>query len=239
MFYKLGVRYMTLTHNGGPSWADPALSLTGQFLQEAPNGGLTPFGCDVVYEMNRLGMLVDLSHVHHDTMKKALECSRAPVIFSHSSSRALCNHPRDVPDDVLQLLVANGGVIMVTFVSDFVAGQFWVRGGKAGATVIEVVDHIDHIKRVTGGVDNIGIGGDYDGASDLPRGLEDVGRYHNLTAELLYRGYSDEDILKILSGNTMRVLEAAERVRDEMQANPQSLPCESINPVADADAKAL
>ena len=129
MFYKLGVRYMTLTHNGGPSWADPALSLMGEFLPEAPNGGLTPFGCEVVQEMNRLGMLVDLSHVHSDTMRKALEVSHAPVIFSHSSSRALCNHPRDVPDDVLRLLAANGGVIMVTFVSEFVAGQFWVRGG--------------------------------------------------------------------------------------------------------------
>lgn len=130
MFYKLGVRYMTLTHNGGPSWADPALSLMGEFLPEAPLGGLTPFGCEVVQEMNRIGMLVDLSHVHTDTMKKALEVSVAPVIFSHSSSRALCNHPRDVPDDVLLLLAANGGVIMVTFVSEFVAGQFWVRGGK-------------------------------------------------------------------------------------------------------------
>lgn len=147
MFYKLGVRYMTLTHNGGPSWADPALSLTGAFLQEAPNGGLTTFGCKVVQEMNRIGMLVDLSHVHNATMKRALQVSRAPVIFSHSSSRALCNHPRDVPDDVLQLLVANGGVIMVTFVSEFIAGQFWVRGGKVGATVIEVADHIDHIRK--------------------------------------------------------------------------------------------
>ena len=207
---------MTLTHNGGPSWADAALSLTGEFLVEAPNGGLTPFGCEVVREMNRIGMLVDLSHVHSETMKRALQVTEAPVIFSHSSSRALCNHPRDVPDDILKLVAANGGIVMVTFVSEFVAGQFWVRGGKVGATVVEVADHIDHIREVTGSADYIGIGGDYDGASDLCRGLEDVGCYHNLTAELLFRGYSESDILKILSGNIMRVLRQAENVRDRI-----------------------
>jgi membrane dipeptidase len=228
---------MTLTHNGGPSWADPALSLTGEFMNEAPNGGLTLFGCQVVAEMNRIGMLVDLSHVHSDTMKKALQVSRSPIIFSHSSSRALCNHPRDVPDDVLLLVKDNGGVVMVTFVSEFIAGQFWVRGGKAGATVIEVADHIDHIRSVTGGVDNIGIGGDYDGASDLPRRLEDVGCYHNLTAELLLRGYSDEEVLKILSGNIMRVMIAAERVRDTWHQleGVAVLPCEAASPTGDVE----
>lgn len=229
---------MTLTHNGGPSWADPALSPTGQFLVEAPRGGLTEFGSEVVLEMNRLGMLVDLSHVHSETMKRVLAISRAPVIFSHSSSRALCNHPRDVPDDVLRLLAANGGVIMVTFVAEFVAGQFWVRGGQVGATVVEVADHIDHIRQVTGGVDCIGIGGDYDGAEDLPRGLEDVGCYHNLTAELLLRGYLEEEVLKVISGNTMRVMLAAERVRDEMQADPAVLPSEAVSPVADLSQSA-
>ncbi|CAE7682597.1 Dpep2 [Symbiodinium microadriaticum] len=225
MFYKLGVRYMTLTHNGGPSWADPALSPTGEFLLEAPLGGLSPFGREVVTEMNRIGMLVDLSHVHHVTMRAALEVSRAPVIFSHSSSRALCDHPRDVPDEILRQLPANGGVVMITFVSNFIAGPFWVRGGKAGATLIEVADHIDHVKDVAG-IDHIGIGGDYDGCTSLARGLEDAGKYHNLSAELLYRGYSDEDICKILSGNLMRVLQAAEQVRDEM-ARDGCVPCES------------
>jgi membrane dipeptidase len=155
MFYKLGVRYMTLTHNGGPSWADAALSIFGEFLHDAPNNGLSPFGKEVVLEMNRVGMLVDLSHVHHLTMKAALHTSRAPVIFSHSSTRALCDHPRDVPDDILRMLPANGGVVMITFVSAFVAGPFWVRGGKVGATVIEVADHIDHVKQVAG-IDHVG-----------------------------------------------------------------------------------
>lgn len=217
MFYDLGCRYMTLTHNGGPPWADAAMSVTGEHLAEAPLGGLTKFGCEVVKEMNRLGMLVDISHVHHVTMKRALEVSLAPVIFSHSSSRALCNHPRDVPDDILEMLKVNGGVIMITFVSDFIAGLFWVRGGKVGATVLEVADHIDHVKRVIG-IDHIGIGGDYDGCSKLPRGLEDVSCYPNLTAELLYRGYSEEDVGKILCGNILRVMEAAESVRDAMAA---------------------
>lgn len=155
MLYKLGVRYMTLTHNGGPSWADSAVSQTGVFLEDAPNGGLSPFGKEVILEMNRIGMLVDLSHVHHITMRVALETTVAPVIFSHSSSRALCNHPRDVPDDILRMLPDNGGVVMITFVSDFIAGPFWVRGGKVGATVVEVADHIDHVKEVAG-IDHIG-----------------------------------------------------------------------------------
>lgn len=155
MFYRLGVRYMTLTHNGGPTWADSAVSITGEFIHDAPNNGLSPFGKEVVLEMNRIGMLVDLSHVHHVTMRVALEVSRAPVIFSHSSTRALCNHPRDVPDDILRMLPTNGGVVMITFVSKFVAGPFWVRGGKVGATVIEVADHIDHVKEVAG-IDHIG-----------------------------------------------------------------------------------
>lgn len=140
IMYELGVRYMTLTHNGGPGWADPALSATGEFVHDAPLGGLSAYGVQIVREMNRLGMLVDLSHVHALTMRAALSASRAPVIFSHSSSRAVCDHPRDVPDEVLRSLRANGGVCMVTFVSSFVAGQFWVRGGRVGATVIEVAD---------------------------------------------------------------------------------------------------
>lgn len=161
-------------------------------------------------------MLVDCSHVHAETMAATLEVSRAPIIFSHSSSRAVCNHPRDVPDGVLRLLVKNGGVVMVTFVSGFVAGEFWVRGGKVGATVLEVADHIDHIRTVSG-IDHIGIGGDYDGCKSLARGLEDVSGYPTLTAELLSRGYSNDDIRKILSGNLFRVMREAERIRDAME----------------------
>lgn len=161
-------------------------------------------------------MLVDCSHVHTATMRAALEVTRAPIIFSHSSSRAVCNHPRDVPDDILRLLAVNGGVIMVTFVSGFIGGEFWVRGGKVGATVMDVADHIDHIRSVAG-IDHIGIGGDYDGCKSLARGLEDVSTYPTLTAELLYRGYSNNELEKILSGNLFRVLRAAEKVKLEMK----------------------
>ena len=132
MFHMVGARYMTLTHNGGPGWADPAVNLDGSWVKEAPLGGLTDFGVAVVREMNRIGMVVDLSHVHEVTMKKALEVTRAPVMFSHSSSRALCAHPRDVPDEILLKLKENGGVIMIVFLSKFVAGEFWVSGGKVG-----------------------------------------------------------------------------------------------------------
>eukprot|EP00605_Chrysophyceae_sp_TOSAG23-4_P000971 GSChrysophyteH1.ASY1.ANO1.1071.1 assembled CDS len=175
----------------------------------APNNGLSDFGKEVVLEMNRIGMLVDLSHVHHVTMQAAIEISKAPVIFSHSSSRALCAHPRDVPDNILAMLPANGGIIMVTFVASFIAGQFWVKDGKVGATVVEVADHIDHIRNIAG-IDHIGIGGDYDGCTDLARGLEDVSGYPLLTAELMNRGYTDEDLRKILGGNILRVLRVAE-----------------------------
>ena len=209
MMHRLGCRYMTLTHNGGPKWADCAVGPPpdSKWLKEAPAGGLTDYGKDVVREMNRIGMLVDLSHVHHVTMRVAIETSEVPVIFSHSSSRALCAHPRDVPDDILKMLHINGGVIMVTFVASFIAGQFWVKDGKVGATVIEVADHIDHIKTVCGGVvDNIGIGGDYDGCTDLARGLEDVSGYPLLTAELLNRGYTTNELKQILGDNILRVL---------------------------------
>ena len=224
MMYELGVRYMTLTHNGGPGWADAALDVKGVFLKDAPLGGLTEYGKSIVWEMNRIGMLVDLSHVHPVTMKAALQCTKAPVIYSHSSSRALCDHPRDVPDDVLELVKINKGVVMVTFVSAFIAGEFWVRANKVGATVIEVADHIDHIRSIAG-IDCIGIGGDYDGCDNLARGLEDVSCYHNLTAELLYRGYSEEDIGKINCMNLLRVLKAAEVVKKEME---NELPCEAL-----------
>ena len=225
MMYQLGVRYMTLTHNGGPGWADPAVSSSGEFLVEAALGGLTEYGTQVIYEMNRLGMLVDLSHTHPETMRRVLEVTKAPVIFSHSSSRAICDHPRDVPHDVLEKVKENRGVVMVTFVSSFIAGKFWLRGGKVGATVIEVVDHIDHIKSVAG-IDCIGIGGDYDGCTDLARGLEDVSGYPNLTAELLYRGYTEEEIKKINYGNLIRVLKANEAVKESLKDNG-ALPSET------------
>ena len=220
MYHRLGVRYMTLTHNGGPSWADPALNADGTFLEEPKVGGLSPFGLEVVAEMNRLGMIVDISHVHEECMKVALAHTKAPVMFSHSSSKALCAHPRDVSDDVLRLLQRNGGIVMINFAPNFIAGPFWVRGGKVGASLIEVADHIDHIRDVCGGsCDHIGIGADYDGIKDVARGLEDVSKVPYLTAELLQRGYSDEDIGKILGLNAIRVLEACEAVAKELAAS--------------------
>ena len=171
MYHRLGVRYMTLTHNGGPVWADPALDYDGSWVGESKLGGLSPFGMEVVKEMNRIGMIVDISHVHEDCMNAVLDVAAAPVIFSHSSSKALCAHPRDVSDEVVLRTMANGGVIMINFCTNFIAGPFWCRGGKVGATLIEVADHICHIRKVCGGsVDHIGIGADYDGIIDVARG---------------------------------------------------------------------
>lgn len=205
------------THNGSPGWADPALNLDGSFARNAPLGGLNDFGRSVVREMNRLGMIVDLSHAHERTMVEALNVSRAPVMFSHSSTRALCSHPRDVPDPVLERLKENGGIVMIVFVSSFVAGEFWVSGGKVGATVVEVADHVEHAVDVAG-IDHVGIGGDYDGASLFARGLEDVSKYPVLTCELLKRGYTEEMLAKILGLNAIRVLKECEVVAAEMKA---------------------
>jgi membrane dipeptidase len=240
-YYDLGVRYMTLTHNVHTHWADAALDLP------AKHGGLSPFGEQVVAEMNRLGMLIDLSHTSPDTMRDALRVSKSPVIFSHSSARALCEIPRNVPDDVLAMLPANGGVIMVTFVSGFIsqeaadailpAMQEYLRRSKGKSederqaiykeimaavkmprvTVAAVADHIEHVRKVAG-VDNIGIGSDYDGNSDWPEGLSDVSMYPNLFAELVRRGWSDADLEKLAGGNVLRALEKAEAVAKRLQA---------------------
>jgi len=242
MFYKLGARYMTLTHTSNTDWADSATD-TPKF------GGLSPFGEAVVREMNWLGMLVDLSHVSPDTMEDAIRVSQAPVIFSHSSARALVDHLRDVPDNVLKMLPKNGGVIMVAFVPGFdspkvndwnkrqTAEQDRLKAAhpndaaavKAGvdawtaanpmppATVADVADHIDHIKQVAG-IDHIGLGSDFDGITQTIQGLDDVSKYPNLTAELLRRGYSEPDIRKILGENVLRVFHEAERVSKKLQA---------------------
>jgi len=226
MFYKLGVRYMTLTHNGGPGWADPACHIDGSWVKEPSieNNGLNQdFGVAVVHEMNRLGMMVDLSHVHHQTMHTTLDCTKAPVIFSHSSTRALCRHVRDVPDDVLIRLKKNGGVCMIVFLSKFVAGEFWVAGGKVGATILEVADHVDRVVKIAG-IDHVGIGGDYDGGDLFARGLEDVSKYPSLTCELLKRGYNEEQLSKILGLNIIGVLQACEEVSREMKADPLKYP---------------
>jgi len=227
MFYKLGVRYMTLTHNGGPGWADPACNIDGSWLKSPiiENGaGLdAEFGVAVVTEMNRIGMMIDLSHVHHQTMHTTLDVTMAPVIFSHSSTRALCRHPRDVPDDVLVRLKQNGGLCMIVFLSKFVAGEFWVAGGKVGATILEVADHVDRVVEIAG-IDHVGIGGDYDGGDVFARGLEDVSKYPSLTCELLKRGYNEEQLSKILGLNIIRVLKKCEDISREMKSQPIKYP---------------
>jgi membrane dipeptidase len=223
MFQALGARYMTLTHSSNLAWADSA-------TDQPAHGGLTKFGEEVVHEMNRLGMLVDLSHVSPDTMADALRVTEAPVIFSHSSSRAICNVPRNVPDNILQLVAKNGGVVMVTFVpgfisqavADFNARPEAERKGQTAprATLSQVADHIDHIRKVAG-IDHIGLGGDFDGITDVVQGLEDVSKYPDLTAELLRRGYSDADVKKIIGQNVLRVMRQAEKVAAGLQKTRQ------------------
>jgi membrane dipeptidase len=241
-FFRLGARYMTLTHNVTLDWADSA-------AEPPRHGGLTRFGEEVVREMNRLGMLVDLSHVSPDTMEDALRVSEAPVIFSHSSARALVDVPRDVPDAILRLLPRNGGVVMVTFVPAFVNADVArayserqkliaertkgvtdaaekeriekeVRDtpGMPVATLAQVADHVEHVRKVAG-VDNVGIGSDFDGIDTGPQGLEDVSRYPYLFAELARRGWSDEDLKKLAGVNTLRVMRRAEEVSRRLQAS--------------------
>jgi membrane dipeptidase len=237
MYYALGVRYMTLTHNSTLDWADAA-------LDTARHNGLTPFGKEVVREMNRLGMLVDLSHVSDRVMSNALDVSEAPVIFSHSSARALSNHPRNVPDSILVRVPANGGVVMVTFVPEFVSAETaaWdetVKNEFAGirdtrardslrtiyirlhprpkATLAQVADHIAYIRKIAG-VDHVGIGGDFDGSDETPVGLSDVSCYPALFAELIRRGWPDADLKKLAGLNVLRALGDASRVARRIRA---------------------
>jgi len=233
MLYRLGVRYLTLTHNANVPWADSA-------TDEPAAGGLTDFGRQVVAEMQRLGMLVDLSHTAPGTMRDVFDTARGPVIYSHSSARALCDHPRNVPDDMLARLAAGHGVCMVTFVPAFVSQQCrdWEAGLAAEmrqrgldpdsptsrasarqerarrnpaprATLAQVADHIEHVREVAG-VEHVGIGGDFDGTDDLPDGLTDVSCYPALFAELLARGWSEPDCVALAGGNILRVLREAE-----------------------------
>ena len=233
-YYDLGVRYMTLTHNVNTSWADSQ-------AVPAEHGGLTPFGEQVVLEMNKLGMLVDLSHTSDGTMDDALRVSQAPVIFSHSSSRAICNVPRNVPDDILKRVKTNGGVVMVTFVAGFIdpavaaiqlpaMQEITKRAtGKSPeerekieeevlgklkmpvTSIAKVADHIEHIRDVAG-VEHIGLGGDFDGNSEWPQGLSDVSMYPNLFAELIRRGWSDHDLTLLAGENLLRAMAQAEAV---------------------------
>ncbi|XP_050698809.1 dipeptidase 1-like [Eriocheir sinensis] len=205
----LGVRYLTLTHTCSTPWAECARA--DESDPEDPNSprGLTHFGRTVVREMNRLGLLVDLSHVSQATMREALEVSRAPVIFSHSSVYAICRNPRNVPDDILQRVALNGGVVMVSFYTHFLTCS-------ETATMSDVVDHINHVRKVAG-VQHVGIGADFDGVNKLPEGLEDVSRYPHLFAELMADPtWTPEDLKKLAGQNLLRVMRDAERVREMM-----------------------
>jgi membrane dipeptidase len=232
MFAALGVRYITLTHWRSLTWATAST--------DTARRGLSPFGRDVVHEMNRLGIIVDLSHVNDATMSDALHTTRAPLMFSHSSARALTGHARDVPDSILKLVPGNGGIVMVNFNPGFVseavrvfedsmeaharalraagrdaavvADSLRVWAARAPkATLAQVADHIDHIRAVAG-VDHVGIGSDFDGITEVPVGLEDVSKFPDLIAELLRRGWSEQDVRKVAGLNVLRVLRATEQL---------------------------
>jgi membrane dipeptidase len=239
-FYRLGVRYMTLTHNNTNEWADAC-------CDEAKHNGLSDFGKDVVREMNRLGMFIDISHVSDKTMSDALDVSKAPVIASHSSARSISNHKRNIPDDLLKRIGQQGGVVMVNFYSVFLDERVRQASNERDAklkaqrdalnvqykndpkrlaeelqklddanplpttTISVLVDHIDHIAKVAG-IDHVGLGSDFDGGVTLPEGMRGVEDLPAVTYELLRRGYGEQDILKILGGNFMRAFAEVERV---------------------------
>jgi membrane dipeptidase len=244
-FYRLGVRYMTLTWNNTNNWADAGRG-------EKKHNGLSDFGSEVVREMNRLGMMVDVSHVSDKTMSDALDVSRAPIIASHSSARALSNVPRNIPDDLLKKIGDKGGVVQVNFYSVFVdtqtvSPQSTARDARLKAEqdainekykedperraeesdkleaanplpplpISKLIDHIDHIVKVAG-IDHVGIGADFDGANDMPEGARDVSMLPNITYELLKRGYSEKDIRKVLGENLLRVFGEVERLAVSM-----------------------
>jgi len=235
-YYELGVRYMTLSHNVTLDWVDAALG-------EQTHKGLTPFGRAMVREMNRTGMMVDLAHTSPAVMHQALDETRAPVIWSHAAARALVDHPRNVPDDVLKRLPANGGVVMVTFIASFLSQEVWdmeknlwetggslekiselrkawfaydKEHGAKRATIDQLVAHIEHVRDVAG-IDHVGIGSDYYGMPDGPVGLEDVSGFPRLFAALICHGWSDEDLTKLAGSNMLRVMRRVEEVARQLQ----------------------
>ena len=237
-YYDLGVRYMTLTHNVSVDWADAAMG-------EQRNGGLNELGRTMVLEMNRTGMMVDVAHTSVATMHQALDVTRAPLIWSHAAARALVDHPRNVPDDVLVRLADNGGVVMVTFIPSFLSQEVWdmeetlwatdasietvrefretwqahdAEFGAVRASIDDVADHIEHVRDVAG-IDHVGIGSDYWGMPDMPLGLEDVTGFPRLFAVLIQRGWTDEDLRKLAGQNILRVMREVESVSRSLQAN--------------------
>ncbi len=245
-FYRFGARYMTLTHTNTNNWADSS-------TDEAKHNGLTPFGKQVVLEMNRLGMLVDISHVSDKTFYDVIETSKAPVFASHSSARFFSDHPRDMTDDMFRALAKNHGVVMVNFYPVFLSqevrnaarereerlkpaiAELKVKDPSEGSVYEEgvkklmqdnplpkipytvIVDHIDHIVKVAG-IDSVGIGSDFDGIGDTPKGMEDVSHLPAIREELQRRGYKESEIRKIMGENFMRVFAAVERVARRMEA---------------------
>ncbi len=253
--YASGVRYITLTHSATLAWVDAA-------GDEPRHNGLSDFGREVVREMNRLGMLVDVSHVTAQAARDALEVTRAPVIFSHSSARAIADHPRNVPDDVLRIVRDNGGVVMVNFYSGFLnpegarnvqdlfreearirrenpdpddfqraMDQWYADHPTPPGDIGSIADHVDHVARIAG-IDHVGLGSDFDGVPMLPEGMEDVSRFPALTVELVRRGYSEEDVRRVLGGNLLRVLGEVEAVAETLSHEParsDRLPFEGLD----------
>ena len=236
-YHRMGVRYMTLTHNTTLDWADAALG-------EHRHGGLTEFGRDIVREMKRIGMIVDIAHTSHETMEQVLDSSLAPVIWSHAAAGGLVDHPRNVPDNVLDVLPDNGGVVMMTFIPSFLSAEVWemqeeiwstdkpinsiqdlrelwlaydAEHGAIRASIEDVADHIEYIRDVAG-IDHVGIGSDFWGMPDMPVGLEDTSKFPNLFALLIERGWSDEDLRKLAGENLLRVMREVESVADDLQA---------------------
>jgi membrane dipeptidase len=269
-YYRLGVRYMTLTWSNTNEWADSSGDIQDPNVKH--HNGLTDFGKDVVREMNRLGMIVDISHVSDATFYRALLISQAPVIASHSSSRALTSHPRNMTDDMLRAVALNDGVVMVNFFSAFVDEDFRkaffdpekmkqreaeVEAYKkahphadgspftyAETADIEkkwasqfprpplksLIDHIDHIAKVAG-VDHVGLGSDFDGVTSLPQGIDSAADLPKITEALMARGYSAEDIRKILGGNFLRVMRQVEATAKRLQAERKESDALSIEDI--------
>lgn len=253
MYYDLGVRYMTLVHNVTLDWVDAGLG-------EQRHGGLTPFGRLVVREMNRTGMMVDLAHTSPAVMHHALDESKAPVIWSHAAARALVDHPRNVPDDVLKRVSANGGVVMVTFVPSFLSKAVWEmeealwetdastattrefrdkwraydeKIGAVRASIDQLAEHIEHVRDVAG-IDHVGIGSDYWGMPDGPMGLEDTSGFPRLFAALILRGWDDDDLKKLAGQNLLRAMRKVESVAAQLQRETKA----SNATIADIDGGA-
>jgi membrane dipeptidase len=249
IFSDLGVRYMTLSHFYNDEWADSS-------TDKPAHNGLTDYGKEIVREMNRQGMLVDISHVSDKTFYDALEVSKAPLIASHSSCRAICNHPRDMTDEMIKALAAKGGVIQINYEKSFIDESYRQAMEKVSGGVValfdqlkkqcgddedclgkkmnemekqatadgklphvsweKIVEHIDHVVKLAG-ADHVGLGSDFDGAT-MPEGMDDCTHLPKITGALMRKGYSDDDIRKILGGNLLRVMEQAEKVSHELQA---------------------